>query len=115
MAAYRASVGHAQSELFDSVYGNKQLGLAQLATHPDYFRRGAGTMLAKWGMGLAEKNKWAITVFAGPMAYGPYERLGFKTLGIATTQAKDEEEKIEFPGMVWEPSNLIKEKIGRSL
>jgi hypothetical protein len=83
--------------------------------HPDYFRRGAGTMLAKWGMELAEKNKWAITVFAGPMAYGPYERLGFKTLGIATTQGKDEEEKIEFPGMVWEPSDLIKEKMGRSL
>jgi predicted N-acetyltransferase YhbS len=100
---------------FDSIYGNKQVSLAQLATHPDHFRRGAETMLAKWEMELAEKNKWAITVFAGPMAYGPYERLGFKPLGIATTQGKDEEEKVEFPGMVWEPSDLIKEKMGRSL
>jgi len=114
MAAYRASIGHAQSELFDSVYGNKQLSLAQLATHPDYFRRGAGTMLAEWGMELAEKNKWVITVFAGPMAYALYGRLGFKTVGIVTTQVKDEEEKIEFPGMVWEPNSLTKGRMGSS-
>jgi len=105
MAAYRNSIGHAQRELFDAVYGEKQLSLAQLATHPDYFRRGAGTMLVEWGIRLAERERWAITVFAGPMAYGIYGRKGFRSVGIVRTQVDGEEEFIEFSGMVWEPRN----------
>jgi predicted N-acetyltransferase YhbS len=108
MKAYRDSIGRGQEEFFDKIYGHKQLSLAQVATHPDYFRRGAGTMLIKWGLDLAEKETWAVTVFAGPKAYRVYERLGFKTLGTARAQVDGEEEFIEFPGMAWEPSNWPK-------
>jgi predicted N-acetyltransferase YhbS len=91
MEAYREAVGCAQAELFDKVYGDKQLGLAQLATHPDYFRRGAATILAKWGLALAEKDTLAVAVFAGPKAYGIYERLGFRRVGMAKVQVDGEE------------------------
>lgn len=108
MEAYRDSVGRAQVELFDAAYGDRQLCLAQLATHPDYIRRGAGTMLVQWGLALAEKETWAVTVFAGPTAYGLYARLGFRKLGMVKAQVDGEEEAIEFPGLAWEPSHWAK-------
>jgi len=103
----RKSIGRAQEEYFDQVYGTNQLSLAQLATHPDYFGRGTATMLLEWGVALAKKERWPITVFAGPMAYNLYKRFGFKTLVRVTTQVLDEEEKIEFPGMAWEPIDSV--------
>jgi len=103
VAAYRKSIGQAQEEFFDRAYGKNQLSLAQLATHPDYFRRGAATMLLEWGVALGRKESWSITVFAGPMAYNLYRRFGFKTLVKVTTQVLGEKEKLEFPGMAWEP------------
>jgi predicted acetyltransferase len=111
VAAYRKSIGRAQEEYFDRAYGTNQLSLAQLATHPDYFGRGAATMLLQWGVVLGQKERWPITVFAGPMAYNLYRRFGFKTLVKVTTQVLDEEENIEFPGMAWEPiDSMAKDK-----
>jgi len=107
VAAYRLSVCRAQEEYFDLAYGKNQLSLAQLATHPDYFGRGAATMLLDWGVALGKKERWPITVFAGPMAYNLYTRFGFKKLVKVTTQVLDEEEKIEFLGMAWEPINFV--------
>ena len=99
MNAYRVSVGRAQIEVFDAAFGDQQLSLAQLATHPRLFEHGAGTMLVKWGLTLADRKGWAVTVFAGPKAYGLYERLGFMTLTMVRCQADGEDEYIEFPGM----------------
>jgi len=105
MDAYRMSVTQAQEKYFDQVYGRNQLSLAQLATHPKYWRRGAGTRMLEWGISLSRKRAWPITVFAGPTAYGLYRKFGFKTAGMVTTTIVGEEEKIEFPGMTWEPND----------
>jgi len=107
VAAYRKGISRAQEEYFDQTYGTNQLSLAQLATHPDYFGRGAATMLLEWGVALGKKERWPITVFAGPMAYNLYRRFGFKTLVKVTTQVLGEEEEIEFPGMAWEPIDCV--------
>jgi predicted acetyltransferase len=106
MAAFRTSIVFAQERYFDSIYGPIQLSLAQLATHPDYQRRGAASMMMAWGIARAEEEKWPITVFGGAASYKLYVAFGFKTLVTVTTQVLDEEEKIEFPGMAWEPSHF---------
>jgi ribosomal protein S18 acetylase RimI-like enzyme len=105
MAAYRMCVDQAQEEYFDRIYGTHQLSLAQLATHPDYWRRGAATMLLDWGFDISSQKRWPITVFAGPTAYSLYRKLGFKTAGMVTTKVLGEEEEIEFPGMTWEAND----------
>jgi len=104
MDAYRMSVTQAQEKYFDRIYGRNQLSLAQLATHPNYWRRGAATRMLEWGISLSRKTTWPITVFAGPTAYGLYTKFGFRLAGMVTTTVVGEEEKIEFPGMAWEPN-----------
>jgi GNAT superfamily N-acetyltransferase len=104
VAAYRESICRAQERYFDRVYGKNQLSLAQVATHPSYFRRGVAKALLTWGVELAQRERWPITVFAGPMAYGLYGGFGFTTVAIVTARVPGEEEKVEFPGMVWEPA-----------
>ena len=96
-------MGRTQIEVFDEAFGNQQLSLAQLATNPRFFRHGAGTMLLKWGLNLADRKGWTVTVFAGPKAHRLYERLGFETLDMVKCQVDEEDEYIEFPGMVWQP------------
>ena len=60
--------------------------------------------MLEWGISLSREKLWPITVFAGPTAYGLYMKFGFKTAGMVTTTVVGEEEKIEFPGMAWEPN-----------
>ena len=108
VAAYRKSVGVAQEELFDSTYGPNQLSLAQLATHPDYWRRGVASRLLKWGIERSRREMWPITVFAGPTAYNLYHSFGFRNAGTVITTVSGEEESIEFPGLVWEPENFVR-------
>ncbi|GKT51917.1 uncharacterized protein ColSpa_12098 [Colletotrichum spaethianum] len=51
--------------------------LDTLVTHPDYQRRGAGSMLLEWGCGLADENGVAAYVDASKAGKGLYERFGF--------------------------------------
>ena len=106
MEVYRESVERVQVEVFDAAFGNQQLSLAQLATHPRFFCQGAGTMLLRWGLSLADREGWTVTVFAGPMAESLYTRHGFQTLTVVKCQAEREDECIEFPAMVRRPSTL---------
>jgi predicted acetyltransferase len=105
MAAYRESIGRGQ-DYFDRCYNQNHLSLAQLATHPLFWRRGAATMLVDWGTALSEENGWPITVFAGPTAYSLYRKFGFKTVLKVSVMVAGETEKIEFPGMAWEPNGF---------
>jgi predicted acetyltransferase len=107
MAAYRTSVTLAQERYFDRFYGRKQLSLAQLATHPDYFGHGAAAMSLEWGLALGEKQKWPITLFAGPKAYSLYSRFGFKTIVVVTTKVVDEDMELKYPGLAWEPTGYL--------
>jgi len=77
-------------------YGSRQMHLWLLITHPDWRRRGAGTMLCNWG--LKESNKrgnWPLTVMASPMGKPFYEHLGYELRGTETARVKGEEEKVD--------------------
>ena len=54
MRAFIKGLLDAKDKYFDSIYGEKQLFLLSLATHPDYHRRGIGAALCKWGMAKAK-------------------------------------------------------------
>ena len=71
-----------------SGYGGKQIHLWLLTTHPDFRRRGAGTMLYNWGFDRAAEKGWVVTVLASPLGKLLYERLGCKLLGSVTVQGK---------------------------
>lgn len=51
--------------------------LDTLATHPDYQRRGAGSMLVGWGCELADKHGVAAYVDASRAGAPLYQRFGF--------------------------------------
>ncbi|EFQ32953.1 acetyltransferase [Colletotrichum graminicola] len=51
--------------------------LDTLVTHPDYQRRGAGSMLLKWGCELADEDGVGAYVDASKAGKGLYERFGF--------------------------------------
>lgn len=54
-----------------------RLDLDTLATHPDYQRRGAGSMLVKWGCDLADKDGVGAYVDASKEGAPLYTRFGF--------------------------------------
>ncbi|KAL4936408.1 hypothetical protein BDV06DRAFT_93617 [Aspergillus oleicola] len=51
--------------------------LDTLATHQDYQRRGAGSMLLQWGCDLADKDGVALYVDASKAGAPLYQRFGF--------------------------------------
>ena len=51
-----------------------------LTTHPDHFRRGAGTMLVKYGCDIADENGIRAYLEASDKGRPLYERFGFKKL-----------------------------------
>ncbi|KAJ5115399.1 hypothetical protein NUU61_001158 [Penicillium alfredii] len=55
----------------------KHYYLDTLATHPDYQRRGAGSMLLKWGCDLADANGVGAYVDASKAGAPLYQRFGF--------------------------------------
>ncbi|KAH7174580.1 acyl-CoA N-acyltransferase [Fusarium flagelliforme] len=55
----------------------KHYYLDTLVTHPDYQRRGAGSMLMKWGCDMADENRVAAYVDASKSGAALYERFGF--------------------------------------
>ncbi|KDN64636.1 putative acetyltransferase [Colletotrichum sublineola] len=57
--------------------GTEGTDLDTLVTHPDYQRRGAGSMLLKWGCELADENGVGAYVDASKAGKGLYERFGF--------------------------------------
>jgi len=96
MKAFRASIGHNKRKMFDEVYGEKQLNLMVLATHPDDQRRGAGTALVEWGKHEARDEGLTVTLFPSPQGLKLYQRLGFRGVGSARTQVEGEEEFLVF-------------------
>ncbi|KAF5013960.1 hypothetical protein FDECE_89 [Fusarium decemcellulare] len=62
----------------------KHYYLDTLVTHPDYQRRGAGSMLVKWGCDLADKDGVGVYVDASEAGAPLYQKFGFipKTLVV---------------------------------
>ncbi|KAI1374759.1 acyl-CoA N-acyltransferase [Hypoxylon crocopeplum] len=90
------------SEAFDSYfgqYGDGQIHLWLLATHPDFRCRGAGTRLCQWGLERAARQSLHTTVLASPMGKRLYEELSFANCGSFFIQAGSEAEKLELWAM----------------
>ncbi|KAK0667839.1 hypothetical protein QBC41DRAFT_278021 [Cercophora samala] len=61
-------------------WADKQVNLSSLVVHPDFRRRGGGTMLVRWGMDRAQAKAWPVTLCASPMGRFLYEYLEFRTI-----------------------------------
>lgn len=86
-----------------STYGNEQLSLEWLITHPSFRRRGAGTKLCRWGEEEAIKRGcWTLTVMASPLGRLLYEHLGYRHVATVTAQVDGEEEKVDIDAMAKE-------------
>ena len=57
IAAFRSVLIASVNKYFDAPFGNSQVQLYHLATHPDYQRHGAGTRLLNWGLELAMRER----------------------------------------------------------
>src|ERR1700761_5106509 len=71
-----------------------KMELIQIATHPDYQRRGYAKALCQWGMECARNDKVPVTVNASPMGCKLFSNLGFKSHPDDWIQVEGEEEKL---------------------
>lgn len=92
---------------FDEKYGDDQLYLNNIGTHPDYGRRGAATALVEWGVNFAEKKQIPLSLFASSMGKQLYTKLGFQALGTITVQADADPAKVKLVAMIKTPENLV--------
>jgi ribosomal protein S18 acetylase RimI-like enzyme len=99
MRVYNAAMGRCFDEFLES-YGVHQLNLWMLITHPDFRRRGAGTLLCNWGEEEAAKRQWDLTVMASPMGRLLYEHLCYKLIGSIKVQAEGEEQYFDIYALV---------------
>ncbi|KAK3989623.1 putative N-acetyltransferase ycf52-like protein [Cladorrhinum sp. PSN332] len=106
MAAFRQACAKYKASLFDSVYPEHRGGhvmLKILLCHPDYQRRGAGRALTEWGIQEAAALGLCTTVFASPMGFNLYRKLGFRQIGSFKVQLDGEKEYLEIPALVLKP------------
>ncbi|KAK7429715.1 hypothetical protein QQZ08_003741 [Neonectria magnoliae] len=94
MRAYAAAVACGFEAHF-AKYGNDQLNLSILVTHPDFRRRGAATMLCNWGQKKSVETGRVLTVMASPMGKPLYLSLGYELVGSVIAQVDSEEEKVD--------------------
>ena len=95
MKAYSQAIRRSFRNNF-AKYGKRQLRLWMLVVHPCYRRRGAGTLLCKWGESEARRRRrWMLTLEASPMGKLLYLHLGYKQVGTETAQIESEDEKVE--------------------
>jgi GNAT superfamily N-acetyltransferase len=69
--------------------------LEWLAVHPDWWRKGAGTMLLDWGLRQAEKDGMAAMWEASPEGVEFYQKRGIETIGIVDFRG------VDYPLFVW--------------
>jgi GNAT superfamily N-acetyltransferase len=106
MKAFDVALAEAKISRLDTAYGDRQVHLMILATHPDYQRHGAGTRHCQWGMELAREKNSAVTLFSSPMGTMLYTHLGFKMLDHVTVQVTGEEEKLSIGVMSYDKAFL---------
>ena len=92
--AFSEMAGKRFTETYFAKYGKEQINLSVLVVHPDFRRRGAGTLLVNWGIEAAEDKGWPVTLCASPMGQLLYEHLKFKKIATEIVRAEDEEETL---------------------
>ena len=102
MEAYTEAIMAFRQEVFVGRYGDRQMSLRQIATHPDYWRRGAGHLFIDWGVKKAIEAGVAIVLFASPMGKKLYETFGFRELGIVYVHSPGDKESLNICGMAWD-------------
>jgi GNAT superfamily N-acetyltransferase len=108
MQAWNCVLHEAKSRHFEHRFGTQQFQLQILATHPDFQRFGAGSLLVRDGIMLAEAANRAISVFASPMGERLYASLGFKRIESVMVQVKDDPEFVSVEAMAYEPQHWHK-------
>lgn len=107
--AWTETMSRSKKRLFDDFYGSRHFHLQVLATHPDFQRKGAGSMLVIWGTRKAERTGMAISLFASPMGQMLYTNLGFEVVERVTVNADEEEEWVTLSAMIFVPRIRIKQ------
>ena len=106
MEAMRNKTNAAAQRNFNDVYGqHNHFYLAELATHPDYQRLGAGTALLRQGMEYATRERIPITLLATDTGRPLYEHVGFRVVEEVIITVEGREGKIRQTAMVWDPPN----------
>ena len=98
--AFRQASQQARRILYDR-YAEEQIKLINLATHPDYWRRGAASKLCHWGLAKSKDEGVAITLLSSPIGAKLYSKFNFKTLGTVKMQVEGETETLEYPIMAY--------------
>jgi len=106
MKAFDIALTKAKKYRLDTAYGDRQVHLMILATHPDHQRQGAGTRHCQWGMELAKEKNSAVTLFSSPMGTRLYTELEFKILDYVTVQVVGEEKKLSIGVMAYDKAFL---------
>lgn len=99
---FRNEIEKAKKDFFDSAYTQGHMFLSVLVCHPDYQRQGAGTELTAWGITMAREDGLNTTLFASPMGFPLYKKLGFRKLGSFRVHIDGETESLQIPVMVLE-------------
>lgn len=84
-------------------YGEQQMHLWLLATHPSFRRRGAGSRLCQWGLGQAAGKGIHTTVLASAMGRRLYQELGFALNGSFIIRVDDETDHLELWALTHDP------------
>ena len=87
-------------QTYFAVFAENQVNLSALVVHPDFRRRGAGTMLVDWGIKAADAKGWPVTLCASPMGQLLYQHLGFKQIATEVVRVVGEEETLTSAVMV---------------
>jgi ribosomal protein S18 acetylase RimI-like enzyme len=102
MKVFAETLERSKKAIFDRLYGQRHFTLQVLATHPDWQRRGAGTMLCRWGITVSLFTGTTISVFASPMGQALYSRLGFCLMSRVELAVEGDEESVVVSAMGYE-------------
>lgn len=97
---FDAATTKAENMYHNLPYGEQQIRLKILATHPDYQRQGAASKMLFWGMCLAREQLKFLTLLAGPMGKKLYTKSCFYEQGAVDVQVEGEQDKATFFAMV---------------
>ncbi len=97
---YNAATANAERTYHDGPYGERQIRLKLLATHPDYQRQGVASKLLNWGICLAREQCKFLTVLAGPLGKKLYIKSGFYEQASVEIKVEGEEESATFTAMI---------------
>jgi predicted N-acetyltransferase YhbS len=102
MKAFAETLATSKKIIFDNLYGQNYFTLQVLATRPAWQRRGAGTMLCRWGIQISLWTGMAISVFASPMGQVLYSRLGFRPMSTVKLIVDGDSESVSVLAMSYE-------------